>query len=148
MESFPSCSVVTVMFRWKTWCIRYARVHTVKDMLTKKMQRNLWASEFEFCWVCGGKDYQGWPLETHEIERRSHAPKTCMHECNYFRACKKCHMDDLAAMPHAQQLAYKKEYDPERFDLEQWLRLRDPELRAPNRVTTEEVAEWSRKLFP
>lgn len=48
-------------------------------------------------------------------------------------------MDDLAAMPHPKQLAYKFLYDDKYFHLEDWLKLRDPELRAPKRVTIEEV---------
>lgn len=49
-------------------------------------------------------------------------------------------------MPHAQQLAYKLIADPECFDLDAWLRLGDPELRAPNRVTMDEVEEWVSRL--
>ena len=48
-------------------------------------------------------------------------------------------MDDLAAMPHAKQLAYKFLHDDKYFHLKDWLRLRAPDLRAPNRVTIEEV---------
>jgi len=42
-------------------------------------------------------------------------------------------------MPHARQLAHKLLWDAEAFDLEAWLRIRDPELRAPRRVTLAEV---------
>jgi hypothetical protein len=56
-------------------------------------------------------------------------------------------MDDLAAMPHARQLAYKQRHDKGNYNLDQWLRLRDPELKAPDRVTQGEVDEWTRKLF-
>ena len=56
-------------------------------------------------------------------------------------------MDDLAAMPHARQLAYKQKHDKENYNLDQWLRLRDPELKAPDRITQGEVDEWTRKLF-
>jgi len=61
---------------------------------------------------------------------------------NYFRACKLCHMEDLANMDHAKQLAYKFLYDKLHYNLEQWLKIRDPELRAPKRVTQEEVDEY------
>jgi hypothetical protein len=111
-----------------------------------KQSRRDWAIEFDTCWICGSRDYAGWPLETHEIERRSQAPTRCMNVCNYFRTCKKCHMDDLAAMPHARQLAYKYMHDHESYDLQEWLKLRDPDLRAPNRVTQDEVDEWIQKL--
>jgi hypothetical protein len=55
-------------------------------------------------------------------------------------------MDDLAAMPHAQQLAFKHIYDPVNFNREQWLRIRDPSLRAPNRVTQEEIETYISQL--
>jgi len=55
-------------------------------------------------------------------------------------------MDDLAAMPHAQQLAYKQLYDPMNFNREQWLRIRDPQLRAPNRVTQEDIEIYLSEL--
>ena len=42
-------------------------------------------------------------------------------------------------MPHANQLAFKMLADPADYDLDAWLRLRDPECRAPNRVTQREV---------
>lgn len=106
-------------------------------------QRTEWAKSRRKCWVCGAKSHAGFPLETHEIERRSHAPNHhWAHTCNYFRACKKCHMDDLAAMPHAEQLAYKKLYDPLYYDRETWLSLRDPDMRAPKRVTGDEVRTY------
>jgi len=104
-------------------------------------ERKEWAIRHDRCWVCAAKEYQGFPLETHEIERRSQAPKRWMYKCNYFRACKKCHMDELATMSHARQLAYKHIYDHDEFDLEGWLRLRDPELLAPRRVTAQEIAD-------
>lgn len=104
-------------------------------------ERRTWAIRHDRCWVCGAKDYRGFPLETHEMERRSQAPKRWMHKCNYFRACKICHMDDLAAMSHAKQLAYKYIYDHDEFDREGWLRLRDPRLKAPLRVTAKEIAD-------
>jgi len=109
-------------------------------------ERRNWAVDFDRCWICGATEYQGFPLETHEMERRSQAPTRCMNVCNYFRTCKKCHMDDLAAMPHAKQLAYKQMKDPDNYNLMDWLRLKDLDLRAPNRVTQEEVDEWIQTL--
>ena len=55
-------------------------------------------------------------------------------------------MDDLAAMPHAKQLAYKYIHDILHYDLEAWLRIKDPDLRAPNRVTEDEVMEYVYEL--
>lgn len=97
--------------------------------------------------MCGAGSHAGFPLETHEMERKSQAPNHAWaKEENYFRACKKCHMDDLAAMPHARQLAYKYIHDILHYDLESWLRIKDPELRAPNRVTEDEVMEYVYEL--
>lgn len=49
-------------------------------------------------------------------------------------------------MPHAQQLAFKMLRDPEHYDLEEWLRIRDPELRAPERVTQQEVDDYAGQI--
>ena len=97
--------------------------------------------------MCDATHHAGFPLETHEMERKSQAPYYAWaKEENYFRACKKCHMDELAAMPHARQLAYKYIHDILHYDLESWLRIKDPELRAPNRVTEDEVMEYVYEL--
>jgi hypothetical protein len=42
-------------------------------------------------------------------------------------------------MPHAKQLAYKQLSDHRHYDLSLWLKIRDPDLRAPKRVTQEDV---------
>jgi len=44
-------------------------------------------------------------------------------------------------MPHHRQLAYKLLADPKNYDLDSWLKIRDPDLRAPIRVTQQEVDE-------
>lgn len=80
------------------------------------------------------------------MERRSHAPESRDHGCNYFVVCSVCHQCDLDTMPHAKQLAYKQKWDPRHYDLEAWLRLRDPELKAPERVTQAEVDEFLRRM--
>jgi hypothetical protein len=49
-------------------------------------------------------------------------------------------------MPHAKQLAFKLIADPCHFDLDTWLRLKDPELHAPGRVTMQEVRGWVSRL--
>lgn len=49
-------------------------------------------------------------------------------------------------MPHAKQLAYKKLHDPLHFNLSAWLLIGDPELRAPNRVTEQEIDEWTAEI--
>ena len=110
-------------------------------------ERKKWAENQTNCWICKRDSYCGFPLETHEIERKSHGVQGKWASlANYFRTCKKCHMDDLAAMPHAQQLAFKHIYDPVHFNREQWLRIRDPSLRAPNRVTQEEIETYISQL--
>jgi len=108
---------------------------------TKRMaDRGNWSLDFTCCWVCGNEGKGIMALQIHEMERRSQAPSHHWADpCNYFKTCDTCHMDLLAAMPHARQLAYKYIHDPDNFNLERWLRLRDPELRAPNRVTEQEV---------
>ncbi len=116
----------------------------IKHLLNR---RQSWADNRRQCWVCGATHHAGFPLETHEMERKSQAPHHAWaKEENYFRACKKCHMDDLAAMPHAKQLAYKYIHDILHYNLESWLRIKDPELRAPSRVTEDEVMEYVYKL--
>lgn len=90
--------------------------------------------------MCGQKpDYRG--LQIHEIERRGQTGKS-FHPCNYLLPCAPCHEGPLATMPHAQQLAYKQLRDLDNYNLTEWLRLRDPELLAPNRVTQQEVDLW------
>lgn len=111
-----------------------------KEIKALMDERKEWASKQTKCWICGVSSYAGFPLETHEMERKSQAPHHAWANLNnYFCACKKCHMDDLAAMPHPRQLAYKYIKDINNYDLESWLRLRDPELKAPNRVMEDEV---------
>ncbi len=98
------------------------------------------------CMICGWHEDDRmtslrW-LEVHEIERRSAAPTRWADRCNYLLLCNLCHMDRVPLMDHAEQLSIKWRRDPEHFDLDAWLRLRDPELRAPVRVTMEEIEEY------
>lgn len=82
------------------------------------------------------------PLSVHEIERRSHASHSWGDQCNFLLLCHACHSTVFATAPHAMQLAVKWIADRENYDLEQWLRIRDKDLKAPNRVRQEEVDEW------
>ena len=112
------------------------------------VDRGNWSMGFNHCWICGNEGRGVMALQTHEMERRSHAPNHRWADtCNYFRTCSRCHMDDLAAMPHAKQLAYKYIHDKDTFDLGKWLRLRDPELNAPQRVTDQEVMSHVNELL-
>jgi hypothetical protein len=45
-------------------------------------------------------------------------------------------------MSHAEQLACKLKADRDHFDLDSWLRLRDPELYAPHRVRMEDIEAY------
>lgn len=83
----------------------------------------------------------------HEIERRSHAPWRWADVCNYLFVCEECHQGELATMPHARQLAIKQMEDEENYNLKDWLRVRDPDLKAPERVTQEEVNEFCRLII-
>lgn len=80
--------------------------------------------------------------EVHEIERRSHAAKTWANVVNYLHLCQHCHHQIVPMMSHAEQLAVKLVTDPEHFALVEWLKLRDPGLRAPDRVTMADIAEY------
>ena len=91
-----------------------------------------------------GEDAPLYGLQIHEIERRSHAAFRWGVRCNYLLACQPCHMGPLDYAPHEQQLACKLLCDPDHFDLEEWLRIRDPELRAPERVTLRDVVRYLR----
>jgi len=96
------------------------------------------------CMICGWKEHSGpyqW-LETHEIERRSQAAARWAHRCNYLLLCNHCHHERIPLMGHAEQLAYKLKADRDHFDLDSWLRLRDPELRAPHRVRMEDIGVY------
>ena len=107
--------------------------------LSIKDDRDVWGSQFPECMNCGQK--ATWlPLETHEIERRSHAPRSWGHRCNYLRLCSVngCH-NEVDQRSHAEQLNLKREKDPDHYDLQAWLRLSDPELNAPERVTEQDV---------
>lgn len=110
--------------------------------------RRAWRDAVPYrCMLCGASPRlvsHIQPLEVHEIERRSAAPRRWGHRSNYLIACRCCHVDVLATMEHAQQLAIKLVCDPTHFDLAAWLRIGDPELKAPERVTMADVAMFLR----
>lgn len=73
-------------------------------------------------WCGSGR---GWlDLQIHEICRRSQAPKSWAHNCNYLLLDGSCHADIFATMPLARQLAVKKIRDPGNYSLEEWLKIR------------------------
>lgn len=108
---------------------------------------DVWRQAFDRCFVCGTK--RCWPrLAVHHIERRPHCyrPHRDWIE-NLFLACTNCHDGPLATMPHAKQLAYKVRVDmcgwaTTEQVVGRWLLVRDPDLKAPNRVVASEVNAW------
>jgi hypothetical protein len=112
-------------------------------------RRTEWAlAHWQVCMGCGRRQYPDafLPLECHEIERRSHAPERWPALCNLLMLCHQCHAGDFSTMSHAEQLAHKLFWDRDNFNLDNWLRLRDPKLRAPKRVTYAEVIEHLEQL--
>lgn len=102
----------------------------------RKWAFDAWQRTKYRCMGCARKRQ---PMEIHEMERRSHSGKRWAHRCNYLLICRDCHSGAFATMTHAKQLAFKLFWDPEHFDLQAWLRLRDRDLVAPERVTLAEV---------
>ncbi len=102
------------------------------------------------CWMCGFNPATSqecrW-LETHHIDRKGHSTVRADHSSNYFLTCNVDHAGALANMPHAMQLAYKIHMDSENYSLREWLMLRDPALRAPDRVTEQEITKEYAKMF-
>ena len=110
---------------------------------TIKDARNEWRnSQPNHCMYCVRAPCGGFPLEVHEIERRSQAPGRWAHPCNYLLLCHFCHADHFDTMCHPKQLAVKLKRDPDHFDLEEWLRIRDKDLRAPDRVTLKNIVKY------
>jgi hypothetical protein len=116
--------------------------------------RHEWARAHNHCFVCfRSADEAGslahrewWHLQSHEIERRSHAKKDMVFlRVNLFRACSVCHAGPLATMPHAKQLALAYFSDPERAPsvramLKAWLPIRCGRT-GPDRVTVMDVVQ-------
>lgn len=82
-------------------------------------------------------------FEVHEILSRAQAPNAWGFRANYLKLCQLCH-PKVAAMPHAWQLALKKKRDAVHYDLDEWLRRRNPEAMAY--VTVDEVLEQARRI--
>jgi len=95
----------------------------------------------QHCWICeyNPSYMHGRWLEVQDIERRGLSTVQKHHPCNFFLACNECHASLLENMPHKKQLAYKLKNDPDQYNLDAWLRLRDHDLRSLDRVTTQEV---------
>jgi hypothetical protein len=124
-------------------CSRAEQYH-----LRAQTDRRAWKHEQPSrCMFCSASPQ--WPeLQVHEIERRSQAPRTWAQRCNYLLLCQPCHAGQFATMPHAKQLALKFVRDRSHYDLQEWLRIKDPIGRAPDRVTQEEVDRFVAELIP
>ena len=83
-------------------------------------------------------------LQLHHIEGRRF--KGANIRANYLKLCSACHADVFHSMPKPMQLAYKLLRDARHYDLQAWLRICDPELNAPDRVTQEEVSNEAESL--
>ena len=112
-----------------------------------EQDRQTWRCEQPGCCMyCGASPR--WPeLQVHEIERKSQAPRSWAQRCNYLLLCQPCHAGPFATMPHAKQLALKYLCDPKHFDLPGWLKIKDPNGLAPNRVTQEEIDKYVQELL-
>lgn len=103
-----------------------------------------WASLHNWCFLCGSTT-KG--LQVHHIERRPHCCRAHRDWTeNLFKACYECHAGPLATMRHKQQLAYKWLNDPSGWEsiddfVRAWLRVRDPQVVAPRRVTADEILD-------
>jgi len=113
-----------------------------------KEEREEWRAAMpDQCMYCGTLEVNAWPgLDVHEIERKSQAPNNWGELCNYLKICRRCHDGPFRDMDHDKQLAVKLIKDPENFDLWEWLRLRDPKLTAPDRVTLDDVVRHLRMV--
>lgn len=94
--------------------------------------------------MTGRRGSARFPLEIHEILRRSQAPNgNCFFRANYLLLCREAHSSHLIACSNREsqivQLAIKKYRDPENFNLEEWLRVRNE--RATGYITPEEIEE-------
>lgn len=102
-----------------------------------------WRQSQRKCWLCN----KTWACDLHHVERRSHG-STADQPCNWFAACRECHDGPLAAkVKHPEQLCLKMLADPMHFSLERWLRIADPELRAPCRVTFHDILAHVGKYY-
>ena len=112
-----------------------------------RQERNAWSEQFEHCMNCQRHYSKLWlPLQTHEIERRSHAANNWAQEVNYLRLCQECH-DTVGRWPHAKQLALKWLRDPTHETLEAMLAAwRDVGGRCRTYVTAEEVQRYLEEM--
>ena len=97
-----------------------------------KDDRNAWQAQMkQRCMLCHVHARNTWPdLQIHEIRRRSQAPRSWGHRCNYLLLCQQCHDSLFAAMPAAAQLLLKRQEDPVHYNLPAWRLVADKRGRA------------------
>ena len=150
---------VTVSDVWHYCLVYYLPLRTIAagvGLVLAEPTIGDWSECFYRCFVCGKREPMN-PgelsrLQTHHVERKSQSHKSRYnHPVNYLRCCLACHEGPLATMAHARQLAYKWRSDLAGYGsladfVTAFLRVKDPELRAPHRVTVEEVLEALEKI--
>ena len=83
-------------------------------------RRKIWSGCFEFCWSCGAKQ-KLFPLETHEIVRRSETSYWC-DERNFTKLCRACHEEAHGGwLTKDVLLTLKLIFDPVSYDPD-WVR--------------------------
>lgn len=106
-----------------------------------KEDRNNWKASIEQrCWWCGRYEHElqlPSRLEINEITPRSAAPNRWWHRCNGSLVCTSCHEQYGHAASDLQWLARKQRFDREHYDLQEWLRMRNP--RAMSFIVQREV---------
>ena len=109
----------------------YARKH--------KADRDAWRDSMpQRCMWCGKVFHGRGRMEVHEILPRGRAAKSWAFRANYLLVHQECH-SEAAESPDAVQLACKLKYDPEHFNLTEWLERRNPN--AMSYVTMEEIRQ-------
>lgn len=84
-----------------------------------------------------------WALHVHEIARGQHRQKALDKRFALLVVCYRCHMERLdsrAEWPESRQLAALKRSRPREYDLEEFLRLKNPN--AMKAITEDEVDAW------
>lgn len=81
------------------------------------------------CWACGYKSHTPLSVSCHEILNGPDRMKTLGEPCSLLVLCWTCNSDkftDKNAWPAARQLALLQEWNPDDYDLERFLHLRNP----------------------
>ena len=91
------------------------------------MNRAQWSKCFGFCMVCGYSTFQPGGLHTHEITGGCNRKRALNEPACWLRVCPECHPKLVSSMEGLiYQLALKKTYDPEHYNLAAFLRVWRP----------------------